>query len=485
MATDEMSDAVVIHKEQQLYLKHISRMVIIIQLPEIKTPGYTVSNWEVMEKLKSCICPNVFSFIKVTKSSIEFLHFEAEAESKDQLQKFIKALDGKCLKLSGISEPLKVKAGKAKTKFPKKHDWIAFFRDSGFLDESKHGERPDTVHVKGLPLKWFSDQKKKNHDTPSEHIVREFFEAFGGIRNVDIPILDKYRPRMNLQNPAENADFRTFSFGSNLYFDAFIQYLDYTGFEKAMLGLKNRKLVHVLDDEKLASANLDVDFDQTAHLSAKNISKRNALRNKLIASDQEEAELAEKARLEEERLKEFQRLEELRKEEERKQKIEEEKQLKRLQQLKKIEKKKVARLKEKLLRHEKRKQLIILEKKRKRKIAEKKADAKRLILAILEVVSEKKKQEKIEKRKRKKELEMLQELEQKKLKKEEDEKIRKEFEAEQKAELEDKEKNLRSKIMKNIKEMEETKQELQRELLRRKLSSSKKSLSSVATMQTQ
>ena len=457
-------------------------MVIIVQLPELKIPGYSVSNWEVMEKLKTFICPNIFSCIKVTKSSLEFLHFEAETESKELLQKFITALDGKCIKISGISESLKVKAGKAKAKFPKKHDWIAFFRDSSkFLDESKPGERPDTLHVKGLPLKWFANEKNKGQNSPSDTVVMEFFEAFGSVRNMDIPVLDTYRPRMELQAPEENKGFSTFSFGSKLHFEAFVQYDHYTGFEKAMQGFKGKKLIHILDDDKIASANLEIDFDRTSHLSEKNIAKRDAARNRLIAYDLKQAELAEEARLKEEKRKEMERLEVIRKEEERKQLLEEQKRLKRQKHIKKAEKKKVGRIKEKLLRQEKRKHLIILEKKRRRKNAERRKDATRLISEILKIVSEKKIYEEMEKKKREEELKLLQELEQKKLQREEEEQKRKELENRQRSELESKEKNLRCKIMQNIKEMEESKQELQRELLRRKLASSKKSLSSVVS----
>ena len=480
MAKGDISDAVLIHNEKRLSLKHISKMVIIVQLPELKVPGCSVSNWEVMEKLKTYICPNLFSSIKVTKSSLDFLHFEAEADSKELLQKFIAALDGKCIKISGISESLKVKAGKAKATFPKKHDWIAFFRDSSnFLDESKYGERPDTLHVKGLPLKWFANENKKSQSTPSETVVKEFFETFGSVRNLDIPILDAYRPRMKLQSCEENEGFRTFSFDSKLYFEVFVQYENYTGFEKAMQGFKGKKLIHVLDDGKVASANIEIDFDRTSHLSERSITKRNTMRRKLIAYDISQAELAEKLRLEEEKRKEMERLEIIRQAEERERILEEKEKLKKQKQVRKIEKKKVERIKDKVLKQEKRKQLIMLKKKRRRKVAEQRKDARRLIIGILQIVARKKKQEELENKKRETELNLLRELEMKKLQREEDERKRKELEERQRSELETKEKDLRLKIMQNVKDMEETKKELQRELLRRKLGSSKKSLSSV------
>ena len=480
MATSDISDAVLIHNEKRLYLKHISKMVIIVQMPEIKVPGSSVSNWEIMEKLKTYICPNVFSSIKVTKSSLEFLHFEAETESKEILQKCIAALDGKCIKISGISESLKVKAGKAKANFPKKHDWIAFFRDSSnLLDESKYGERPDTLHVRGLPLKWFATMNKANQNIPSESVIKEFFETFGSVRNLDIPILDKYRTRMKLQTCEENEGFRTFSFDSKLYFEVFVQYQHYEGFEKAMQGFKGRKLICILDDDKLASANIEVNFDRTSHLSEKTIAKRDCMRKKLIAFDQHQAELAEKRRLENEKRKEMERLEIIRQEEERQRLLEEKERQKRQKQRQKIEKKKVGKVKDKVLKQEKRKQLTILEKKRKRRVAERRKDARRLITQILKIVSKKKKQEELENKKREAELKLLAELEKKKLQREEEEKKRKELENRQKFELETKELNLRLKLMQNVKEMEEAKKELQRELLRRKLGNSKKHLNSV------
>ena len=480
MASDDISDADLIHNAKRLYLKHISKMVIIVQLPELRVPGYSVSNWEVMEKLKTFICPNLFSSIKVTKSSLDFLHFEAEAGSKELLQKFIAALDGKCIKIGGISELLKIKAGKAKANFPKKHDWIAFFRDSSnFLDESKYGERPDTLHVKGLPLKWFTSENDKTQDNPSETVVKEFFETFGNLRNLDIPILDKYRPRMELQTLEENEGFRTFSFDSKLYFEVYVQYKHYTGFEKAMQGFKGRKLVHVLEDGKLASANLDVDFDRTFHLSEKNITRRDKMRKKLINFDLQQAELAERKKLEEQKRKEMERLEIIRQAEEKRRILEEKERQKEQKKVRKIEKRKVSRVRDKILKQEKCKQLKVLSKMRRKKEIERRKDARQFIISILQIVSKKKKKEEQENKKRREELKLLQELEKKRFQREEDDRKRKELEDRQRSELESREKTLRLKILQNVKEMEETKKEMRRELLRRELGSSKECLGSV------
>ncbi|XP_065059265.1 A-kinase anchor protein 17A-like [Rhopilema esculentum] len=475
----DLRDAIEIHKGKQLFLKHIAKMVILVQLPTLKTPGYSISNWEIMEKLKSSICPNLFSYIKVTKTSLEFLHFEAEAESKELLQKFINVLDGKGIKLSGIAEPLKVKAGRAKIPFPKKHDWIIFFRDSNSMDESKPGERPDTMHVKGLPIKWFANENKGTKEVPVRETVCECFENFGPVRNIDIPMLDKYRSRMMLPSSEDSMGFKTFNFGSNLYFDVFVQFHDYTGFEKAMLAFKGRKLAHILEDEKIAAATLIVDFDKTCHLSERNISRRELLRKRLIQHDEEQQRLVEKERLEEERNKEMERQKAIEEEKERQRKIEEEKQIKKRKEVRQKEKRKVSKLKIKFLREQKRKHLRSLEKQQRLINLKMKKDAKRLIITLLKIVSEKKSQEKLESRKRKKELKILHELERKRLKREAEEKLAIEEKFKQREALESKEKDLREKLIKSLQEIEETKEELQREQLRRKLSSGNEQLVSV------
>ena len=34
-------------------------------------------------------------------------------------------------------------------------DWDEFFRDNPDMNEMKAGERPDTIHLENLPVKWF------------------------------------------------------------------------------------------------------------------------------------------------------------------------------------------------------------------------------------------------------------------------------------------------------------------------------------------
>lgn len=61
----------------------------------------------------------------------------------------------------------------------------------------KPGERPDTIHLKDLPTRWFasrsSDREGESELTPSETVIRNVFSLFGELRCIDIPMLDPYR----------------------------------------------------------------------------------------------------------------------------------------------------------------------------------------------------------------------------------------------------------------------------------------------------
>ena len=40
-------------------------------------------------------------------------------------------------------------------------DWDEFFRDNVDMNEMKAGERPDTIHLENLPVKWFLQMQVK------------------------------------------------------------------------------------------------------------------------------------------------------------------------------------------------------------------------------------------------------------------------------------------------------------------------------------
>ena len=61
----DTSEATELFEPQGLFLKPIAKLNISVQLPQLKTPGASISNWEVMEKLKKMIKPDVFLVLKV------------------------------------------------------------------------------------------------------------------------------------------------------------------------------------------------------------------------------------------------------------------------------------------------------------------------------------------------------------------------------------------------------------------------------------
>lgn len=469
---NDVSEAIEICPIRQLYLKPIAKLCISVTLPEIKVAGVSISNWEVMEKLKAMVSPDQFAVLRVVESTLETIRFEGETETKAGISKFLSKLDGNMIKLSGFAESLRVKAVEAKIKFPSRHEWDSFFRDANDLNECNPGERPDTVVIKGLPSKWFCSQDAS--DKPSEEVVKSVFQYFGKIRTIDIPILDKYRQRMS----KTGNEFQTFYFGSHLHFDVYIQYSQYQGFVAAMSGLKGKKVVHISEEGRAASANIQVDFDRTCHLSAKNIQKRNNEKQRLIEKDLKEEERKRKEKEEEEQRKNQERLEikkreaekvrqmmeELKKKEERRKQREE----KRKRKLEEIQQKEEAR---------KEKERRIAEKRR-RLENQRKEEAMHLLGELIKRIEEIKAEEEEEKRKRAKELEMLKQIEENKRKQEEEKLKREEEERMKQEKLDQQEKELREKLIKNLRDMKERKTELERELLRKQVAKTTK-LSSV------
>lgn len=469
----DVSEAIEICPVRQLYLKPVAKLRISVSLPEIKVAGVSISNWEVMEKLKAMVSPDQFAILRVVESTLETIRFEGETETKAIISKFVTKLDGNFIKLSGFVDPLKVKCVEAKLKFPSRHEWDSFFRDAKDLNECNPGERPDTVVMKGLPSKWFASQQ--SGDKPCEETVISVFRHFGKVRRIDIPILDKYR-----QQITNNAnEFQTFYFGSHLHFDAYIQYSQYQGFVAAMAGLKGMKLVHVSEEGRAAAANIQVDFDRTSHLSEKNIQKRNHERQKLINKEEKEEERKRKEKEDEERRKNEERMEMQRREAEKVKQMMEE--LKRKEERRRHREEKRKRKMEEVQKKEeaKREKERRLAEKRQRLEDQRKEEAVHILSELTKRVANKKAEEEEERKKREVELEMLKQIEENK-RKQEQERIKKEEEEKQEKErLEQQEKELRDKLIRNLREMNERKKELERELLRKQVIAKTTKLSSV------
>lgn len=120
---------------------------------------------------------------------------------------------------------------------------ICYYYCSICLFKTKPGERPDTVHIANLPCKFFNIG---DNIRPSEGVVKRVFQKFGEIRQMDIPVLDPYRPKID---PA--IDARKHS--NPVLFDVFIQFKSYDGFMLCMDGLRDMKLVSpfILSSDKI------------------------------------------------------------------------------------------------------------------------------------------------------------------------------------------------------------------------------------------
>lgn len=248
----DVRDAVPFYKPCGLYLKPSACIHISVQLPQLKPHGKALSNWEIMEKLKSWIQPVQFTSLKVSKSTLEFIRLDGEIENKSKLPTVLAQLDGKAIKLSGFSEQLKIRAVEAKSDFPSKHDWDSFFRDSKDMNEMKAGERPDTVYLGNLPCKWFLSE---SHDAkPNEKLFRKIFEQFGEVVRVDIPMLDPFRNQMN----SHISGVKQFTFNQNVIFEAYVQFKEYFCFAKAMDAFRGMKLVYMDKDKNAFTASIKV-----------------------------------------------------------------------------------------------------------------------------------------------------------------------------------------------------------------------------------
>lgn len=280
------SEAEDFNKAQHLYLKPMAIIKITVVLPRMTIPGQSISNWDLMERLKRAIDPIQMDSCKVRESNIDSVIFEAELLSLGIMQKTMKILDGFSMKVSGFAEPLKVKTKEAKLDFPSRHDWDVWFMKNK-INEMKPGERPDTVYLAKIPVKWFCDGY---NDLPSERRLRVAMEAFGAVRDVDIPICDPLRAQMN--SKISGIQQKGFGLGQDVFFEAYVQYMEYKGFATAMDSLRNRKWAKRIDG-RFFQALIKVDFDRSRHLSEAQIAKRAEERRQIETERlrQEEEEL--------------------------------------------------------------------------------------------------------------------------------------------------------------------------------------------------
>lgn len=203
-----------------------------------------------MEKIRMLIRPDEFASLKVSKSTLEFIRLEGDLRDRCRLQRVLARLESQRLNLAGFSNILKVRAAEAKDNFPTRHSWDSYFRDAKHMNELKSGERPDTIHVQGLPVKWFTE----DGEVPDEAMVAKIFKKWGTLRRIDVPAADPYRAKMRL-----GTNIQKFNFGEGVFFDAFIQYVEYMDFMKAMDALRGMKLMKK-DGQNCLTAALKVIF---------------------------------------------------------------------------------------------------------------------------------------------------------------------------------------------------------------------------------
>uniref|UniRef100_A0A671WAR8 A kinase (PRKA) anchor protein 17A n=1 Tax=Sparus aurata TaxID=8175 RepID=A0A671WAR8_SPAAU len=442
----DTTEAVCLSSEYNLYLKPIAKMTISVALPQLKLPGKSISNWEVMERVKAMVAPEQFSALRISKSTMDFIRFEGEVENKTVVKSLLSRLDGKSIKLSGFTDVLKVRAVENKVDFPTRHDWDSFFRDAKDMNETVPGERPDTIHLEGLPCRWFSQKDSQFPDRPSEEVLIAVFQTFGKVRNVDIPMLDPYREEMLDKN------FNTFSFGGHLNFEAYVQYQEYCGFTKAMDTLRSMKLMLKGDDGKAVACNIKVAFDTSKHLSELALKRRSMERLKLQELERQREEQKRREKEEEERRKEEERYDQLQKrnrelqEEEEKERRKEERTRKREQKLREREERRnLKRVRRQQEEEQKKLQMKIAMEERRLLLAQRNLESIRLIAELLARA----KREKQEQSRQKEELARLQQLEACR-RKQEEELRRVEVEKERALELQRREKELRERLLCNL-----------------------------------
>ena len=486
----DLSECTELNPMRNLYLKPIARLVIVVTMPTMRVPGVTVSNWEIMERLKAMVAPEVFTSLKVAKSSLELLTFDAEVDSKTTLMKFLIKLDGKGIKLNGFSEQLRVRAARKKIQVAKKNDWNQYFRESKNTNEKNPGERPDTLLINHLPTKWFIENERDS--APSENIVSAVFCKFGEVRAVDIPINDPYRDRIVLLGEAkekakekknenktpEVTGFKTFSHSSNILFDCYLQFMEYSGFAKCMKALRGKKLLFMIEDEKGATANIEYDFDKTHHLSEKNIKRRNRRRDRLIRLDKEEDENRRKIQEEVDRKEEIEQLERRRREllelKEVQDALQQKEERRRLREDKRKQKREEIRSKQRQQKEREKKVAEMTEAMKKQR----KEEAIALVTELLKRIATRKQEEEIAEARRQAELLLRQQIEEKAKKLDEEKRKERELKKKRLTELDDEEENLKKRLKKILLEKKERNKDQKRASKLKKLKSQKKQLTS-------
>ncbi|XP_069798979.1 A-kinase anchor protein 17B-like [Dendropsophus ebraccatus] len=290
------SEAVELSAVYHLYLKPKAKLIISILLPEETEQPRPISNWDILEELKTLVAPDNFSSVRVSKTTKEFIRIEGETDTKQMAQIFFEKLNGQSLPISCLPRPLHMAVTVAPADLPANDNTeklLAEIVDD--LEGSAENDTPSCIHLEGLPCKWFL-ALDSNTEKPSLEILRTTFEKFGNIVNIDIPMLDPYR---------EDDSGNQLGTGGLQPFDAFIQYENLSSTIASVRSLQEMKLMFTSEDGKSLACDIKISVDETNHFSEEAINKRTAERLKLQELEQqrkqekEEEEAERKRKLEE------------------------------------------------------------------------------------------------------------------------------------------------------------------------------------------
>ena len=137
-------------------MKPIARINISVPIPAtLRLTGAAMPTWEIMDKLRELILPDEFVFLRLLKSAGEIYRFEGELESKAIARGCLTRLDNALIRMESTGHEFRLRAADAKLPYPTRTEWETFFRESKSMNETKPGERADTIHIEGLPIRWF------------------------------------------------------------------------------------------------------------------------------------------------------------------------------------------------------------------------------------------------------------------------------------------------------------------------------------------
>ena len=289
-----------------LFLVPQKKITVAVVLPTARTVGPSISNWDMMEKLRQGAQPEEFVNLRVEHSSRERINFVGELPSLRALRKVVLLLNGKTMRMPGFPEPFKVKASSLDVNFPKKKDWEAFYRSKGLANfaDGSPGERPDTVRISRIPAEWFLDVNDLDAGGwPSKLLIARAFSQFGVLSNVGVHLHKTAAAQLQQAEGAFSSFGPTPSHSTRL-FDAFLQFADYSGFCSCMLGLKGMHMMRNVGAggggvEAKEVACIEVDYDRSGFMTVVNLRRR----------ETEEAVLRETRQRERERKEEEERVE--------------------------------------------------------------------------------------------------------------------------------------------------------------------------------